>query len=784
MNLYRLILTWGFALLVCPLVAQETSESEVLKYRMDSKWSKDVDPEKVWDAYPRPQLRRADWTNLNGKWEYAIREISQAIPDKFDGEILVPFAVESSLSQVKKLVGPEHYLWYRKTFPAVKLTGAERLQLHFGAIDWEATVYVNGQLAGGHKGGYTPFSMDITPFLKKRGTQEIIVRVWDPTDAGTQARGKQVRNPRGIWYTPVTGIWQTVWLEKTPTDHIQGVKITPDIDLGRIDLQLNTAPLSEKVTVVISIRKGKEKVGESKFDLAGGSTGSGTEIAIPDPRLWSPSDPFLYDVTIELRTPAGVVKDKIDSYFGMRKVSLGKDPNGYTRMLLNNEPVFQFGLLDQGWWPDGLYTAPTEEALMYDVEMTRQFGFNMLRKHVKVEPARYYYNCDKMGMLIWQDMPNGNYFQDLRVAPGAEHDADRPLSSALQFEQELREMMDYFHAFPSIITWVPFNEGWGQYDTERIADWVQNYDPSRLCVAPSGWEDRGAGDIIDVHIYPGPGMEAPEENRASVLGEFGGLGYPVDGHMWWDKRNWGYLTFKDQETLEDRFTSLINDLIGLKSQGLSAAIYTQTTDVEGEVNGMMTYDREVIKIDPAVTQRLFAPLYRPAWRQRTLLPDAEQEATYWKVSHQVDEAQWTQMKFNDRGWEEKAMPASSFKNPFLPTGSDWNAEAVIYARKEFYLSEVYEEINLKFYLHRAEMELYINGQKVEDLRHEGGRKRHYTNKLVKNADRFLKKGRNVVAVKVRSQESEDCSFDLGIYASSLLTPATTSDIDAGNRGTE
>lgn len=768
MTIIKPIFTFLCLLLLVGSQAQEAAEQDVLQYSLPSKWSDKVDPDRPWDLYPRPQMRRDNWTNLNGQWEYAITDKTGQLPQRYDGEILVPFAVESALSGVKKMVGPEKHLWYRTTFNLPKTAGGERWQLHFGAVDWEATVYLNGRLIGSHRGGYTPFSFDISPYLKKGGKQELVVRVWDPTDAGTQARGKQVRAPRGIWYTPVSGIWQTVWLEQTPADHIEHLKITPDIDRSTVRVQFATTGLSRSLTAELMVKEADQTVASTRVELPAGSQSGGLELVLSAPKLWSPEDPYLYDVALELRSPAGQVVDRVDSYFGMRKISLGPDPNGYTRMLLNNQPLFQFGLLDQGWWPDGLYTPPTEEAMLYDVEMTQELGFNMLRKHVKVEPARYYYHCDKAGVLVWQDMPNGNYFSELRVAASDEKDAERPLASAMQFEQELKEMMDYLHSFPSIVTWVPFNEGWGQYDTERIADWVKSYDPSRLCIAPSGWADRGVGDIIDVHLYPGPGMEAPTAKRASVLGEFGGLGYPVEGHRWWDKRNWGYLTFQDQETLEQRFTTLIQDLVGLKSQGLSAAIYTQTTDVEGEVNGMMTYDRQVIKIDPAKTRQLLAPLYQPAWNKRTLLADAEHHPTQWKTGAGQEGEAWTQPEFDDSSWETTTLPISSFENPFLPAGSAWTAKEALYARKTFYLTDVYSEINLKYYLHRTEMDLYINGHKVNRLQHEGGRKRHYTHKLIPNADQFLRKGRNVVAVRIRSQDSEDCSFDLGIYAASLV----------------
>lgn len=775
MNQLRLLIAGTVCLFLSLVsVAQEPTGQEVLQYSMSSKWTEEVNAEHPWDQYPRPQLRRDQWTNLNGQWDYAITERSEQPPRQYDGKILVPFAVESALSGVKKLVGPDKHLWYRTSFTLPATARDERWQLHFGAVDWEATIYINGQVVGSHKGGYTAFSFNISPYLKKRGQQELLVRVWDPTDAGTQARGKQVRDPKGIWYTPVTGIWQTVWLEKTPADHIQRVKTSPNIDNSTIGIQVSTVPLSQAARASIIVKAEQKELAVEEVDLLAGGNLAGAEIRLPQARLWSPDDPFLYDLTIELRSTSGKLIDRVESYFGMRKISLGKDPNGYTSIMLNNQPLFQFGLLDQGWWPDGLYTAPTEEALMYDVEMTREFGFNMLRKHVKVEPARYYYNCDRMGMLVWQDMPNGNYFRDLRVAPGEKKDAERPLASALQFEQELKEMIDQFHAFPSIVTWVPFNEGWGQYDTERIADWVKQYDPSRLCIAPSGWADRGVGDIIDVHLYPGPGMEAPEADRASVLGEFGGLGYPVPNHMWWDKRNWGYLTFQDQATLESRFSALINDLIGLKSWGLSAAVYTQTTDVEGEVNGMMTYDREVIKIAPEKTSKWFAPLYQDAWNKRILLADAELEPQNWKMIEQDPGKDWTKNKFDDSAWQSTKAPLSSFDNPFLPTAAHWGAAETIYLRRSFYLNEPSAEINLRYFLHRAEIEVFINGKEVSQLQHEGGRKRHYTNKLITGADTFLQKGHNVICVRLKRQ-AEDCTFDLGIYSAALVEAAESAD---------
>ncbi|MCM8568300.1 beta-galactosidase [Gramella jeungdoensis] len=761
MRLNLLSLVFIFCSIV--LSAQEKKE-DVLKFSMDTKWTDEVDEDMPWNKYPRPQMKRENWTNLNGLWEYAIRPVEDKMPAEFDGKILVPFPVESALSKVKKLVNEDNYLWYRTRFETEDLNNDEKLHLNFGAIDWEAVIYINGKAVGGHKGGYTPFSLDITPYLKD-GEQELIVRVWDPTDKGTQARGKQVQDPKGIWYTPVTGIWQTVWLEKTSNDHISLVKNTPDIDNNSLNVEVRTSSLSQDLKLKVEVLKDDEKISEVERTLSPATNFAGFEIDIAEPVLWSPENPFLYDLVISLETKEGEKIDEVESYFGMRKISLGKGPNGYTRIMLNNKALFQFGLLDQGWWPDGLYTAPTEEAMMYDVEMTKKMGFNMLRKHVKVEPARFYYNCDKMGMLVWQDMPNGNYFRDLRIQAWEEEDAIRPFDSSIQFETELMEMMDQFHSFPSIVVWVPFNEGWGQYDTKRVTKWVSAYDTSRLIDSPSGWTDRGVGDLVDVHLYPGPGMEMPEEDRASVLGEFGGLGLTVDGHMWWDKKNWGYLTYSDKEEYLDRFEALIKDLVGLKSFGLSGAIYTQTTDVEGEVNGLITYDREVVKINPERTRELFAPLYKEPEKFKTIVADSEEKPNHWMVAYDVKKDWYKSMNKAD-SWKQRQAPFSTYDNFFLPEGTSWDKNEDLYLIKEFTIDEIPESLILRYYLDKSSMEVYMNGKLLTKEKHEGGRKRHYRNQLIDNASDYLKKGKNIIAISVKG-ESDDRSFDLGIYTAGV-----------------
>jgi hypothetical protein len=470
----------------------------------------------------------------------------------------------------------------------------EQIILHFGAVDWEATVWINNQQIGIHRGGYDAFSFDITDQIVPDKQQEVVVKVWDPVDQGTQPRGKQVSKPRGIWYTSVTGIWQTVWLEPVSKLHISSIKIFPNIDQAKLDIDLNIEGSDQEYLVMSSLSlSGKQ--------LSQVHTGPGNEISfdIEDQKLWTPDNPVLYDVEISLLDADGNLKDKITTYAGMRKISISRYGGNTSRIFLNNEFVFQMGPLDQGWWPDGLYTAPSDEALKYDVEMIKKLGFNMARKHVKVEPDRWYYWCDKLGLLVWQDMPSGDEYIDPN-----EPDLKRTKESAAQFELELKEIVTQFGNHPSIVIWVPFNEGWGQYDTQRITEYVKTLDPNRLVINTSGWADRGVGDIYDIHSYPGPAMPDPERNRAIVLGEFGGLGLPLEGHTWQDQDNWGYRNYKNQEELTSAYTNLIRDLQELVGKGLSAAVYTQTSDVEVEVNGLMTYDRKVTKMDAVYVSKI------------------------------------------------------------------------------------------------------------------------------------------------------------------------------------
>lgn len=567
-------------------------------------WAADVNPNSVHDVYPRPQLVRKQWLNLNGLWDYALTAREGTPPEAYDGSILVPFPIESALSGVQQGVQPDQKLWYRRRVTLPEEWSSEPILLHFGAVDWQAAVWVNGQKIGEHQGGYTPFSLDITSALRnRRDLQELEVEVWDPTDTSFQPTGKQSLNPQGIWYTPTTGIWQTVWLEPVPDSRIEQLRLTPDIDQSQLQIAVLANDESTATRVRAIALAGGEEVG-----VAEGSAQAPLTLSVGSPKLWSPESPFLYDLRVDLLNEEGQLVDRVTSYFGMRKVSVAKGPQGHNRLFLNNEPYFMLGPLDQGFWPGGLYTAPSDEALRYDVEMTKKMGFNMARKHVKVEPARWYYWCDKLGLLVWQDMPSG----DERVKPDGT-ELIRNERSAKQFEAELREVMDGFYNHPSIVMWVIFNEGWGQYDTERLTAWAEQYDATRLINPASGWLDVGVGRVKDIHRYPGPALPEGEADRVAVLGEFGGQALAVEDHLWVNDLEKAPTHFKTSNTraaLQTEYAALIRDLEPLIKQGLSAAVYTQTTDVESEVNGLMTYDREILKIPTDTLRALHEPLYR------------------------------------------------------------------------------------------------------------------------------------------------------------------------------
>jgi beta-galactosidase/beta-glucuronidase len=583
----------------------------VVPGKLTTSWTARVDPQHPLPEYPRPQLVRSSWMNLNGLWQYSILPNStEVIPAAFSGNILVPFAVESSLSGVAKTVGKDSVIWYQRTFEIPSSYRKGNVLLHFGAVDWQCDVFINGMKAGTHQGGYDPFSFDITQFLKKASTQQISVRVWDPSDEGPQPRGKQVKQPHSIWYTPVTGIWQTVWIEPVAKTYIIWTKQTPDVDNRLIKVSAQAANFQQGDQLLISAWDGTQKIVEQTV-----AVNEDASLSIPQPKLWSPDHPFLYNLSIQLLRKGKTV-DEAMSYFAMRKSSIAPDAQGTQRMMLNNHFVFQFGPLDQGWWPDGLYTAPTDEALKFDIEKTKGMGFNMIRKHVKVEPARWYYYCDLLGMLVWQDMPSGDLGNRWDSRPGIigkATDKERTPESENIYRTEWKEIMDDLHNFPCIVVWVPFNEAWGQFKTKEIVQWTMQHDPSRLVNQASGGNFDDAGHLMDLHNYPEPAMPRADlfgKTQAIVLGEFGGLGLPIENHTWQDKNNWGYQNFKNPEELLSRYTTFMEAMPDMIRQGLSAAVYTQTTDVEIETNGLMTYDRKVIKMPVDKLKSLHEKLYQ------------------------------------------------------------------------------------------------------------------------------------------------------------------------------
>ncbi|HET7230888.1 MAG TPA: PA14 domain-containing protein [Longimicrobium sp.] len=561
-----------------------------------TRWAAEVDPANVLPEYPRPQMVRPRWQNLNGVWELALPADDEALPafgQALPEHVLVPFPVQSTLSGVRRHASRAVY---RRTFRTPELAEGERLLLHFGAVDWRATVFVNGQRVAEHTGGYGAFTADVTDALASTGEQELVVDAWDPTDAFGQPRGKQSREPeRGLFYTPVTGIWQTVWLEPVPAASIASLQMVPDVAGQALRLTVHGRGTvdGQRVTAV-ALADGIE-VGR-----AHGTNGTEVRIPIPTPRLWGPDDPFLYGLRVTLDSG-----DSVESYFGMRTIGLEHDEAGFTRIALNGEPWFALAPLDQGWWPDGLYTAPTDDALRSDVERTKAAGFGFTRKHIKVEPERWYHHADRLGLPVWQDMPCG--WND--TAEARQH-----------FESELREMVEQRGNHPCIIAWVPFNEKWGQPSvdwTRDVVRQIRELDPTRLIDDASGWEHTGVGDVIDVHRYQGPQALVPSTDKATVVGEFGGLGFIEPGHLWRESdQNWGYGgAYPSQAEMNDRYDLLIRRMWRLRdTHGMSAGVYTQLTDVENEVNGLFTYDRGVLKFDLprlAAVNRGLAPLILP-----------------------------------------------------------------------------------------------------------------------------------------------------------------------------
>ncbi|HZZ42398.1 MAG TPA: glycoside hydrolase family 2 TIM barrel-domain containing protein [Tepidisphaeraceae bacterium] len=676
-----------------------------------TRWAKDVSPEKVWGEYPRPQMVRSDWMNLNGVWEYRKGQEGEKVGfgKELPGKILVPFPVESALSGVM-----EHLdrMVYRRTFTVPSEWGGKRVLLHFGAVDWGCSVYINKKKVGTHRGGYDAFTYDVTDRLKK-GTaeQEVEVVVWDPTDVGDQPRGKQVNDPHGIFYTSTTGIWQTVWLEPVSQEHIEEVKMVPDV-AGKY---VRVTALGTAQEVDVKVMAGGTIIAEQR--------GRG-EMVIPmaEAHLWSPEDPYLYDLEVS----AG--QDSVKSYFGMRSIAIAKDEKGVNRIMLNGKALFEVGMLDQGFWPDGIYTAPSDEAMKFDIEQQKKLGFNLIRKHVKVEPARWYYWCDHLGMLVWQDMPSA----DNKTEKGKE-----------EYQAELKRLVETHWNSPSIVMWVVFNEGWGEFDVPKVVAEVKRLDPTRLVDNASGWTDAGVGDVVDMHLYPGPGAPKTEEKRAAVLGEFGGLGLATWGHLWKSDRNFSYAGQESAEGLTEQYVRLLSKAWELNaSAGLSACIYTQTTDVEGEINGVMTYDR-VLKGDAEQIRQVNLGK-GPKFATFTVVPSALEGGQTWRYTTDKPGEGWTKSAFDDSAWKQGPSGFGVGQTPGGIVRTKWET-GDIWLRRDMEIPAGIEPGDLKLWMHHDDgCEVYING--VLATRRSHAVSGYEEQPLSKQAQGALVTGKNEVAV--------------------------------------
>ncbi len=701
----------GLGVLFVPAAPAQT----VSGGRLPTRWAKDVSPTAPLPEYPRPQMTRARWQSLNGPWDYALTDsAATAPPAAYDGKILVPYPYEAALSGVGKDSPATQRLWCRRAFtvPAGWRTDGQRVLLHFGAVNWDSTVSVNGRALGGHRGGYTAFDYDITPVLRP-GANEMVVSAFNPMTDGTpnaQVVGKQRAHPVSVLYTGATGIWQSVWLEPVPASHIRGLKITPDVDAKSLRLTVQTEGADSGTQVAVVVLDGARVVAK-----AFGRADEETRIPIPGPHLWSPDDPHLYSLRVSV---PGQFSDGVGSYFALRKISLGKDAQGRTRILLNNAPFFQVGTLDQGYWPDGIYTAPTDAALRSDIDAAKGFGFNLIRKHAKVEPDRWYYWADKIGMLVWQDMPqafgDGETFTDATKAQWL-----------LEWTREIAQ----FASHPSIVVWTPFNEGWGQHDTARIAALTKRLDPTRLVDAASGGYNQAVdgkmsqfrlptpantGDINDTHTYPDPTTEKQDPARALVCGEFGGISLRVSGHLW-EAGNFGYgAVQEDGWHLTQHYQQVLKEAYALRDDlGVSAVVYTQIADVERETNGLLTYDRAAVKplasFIIAANQGRFPALPPPPPPpvSHDLVPTSALAPQTWRYQTAKPIGDWTRPGFGDAGWATGKAPFGQGvghpNTPWTDTPGD------IWLRRTVTLSaDIPAKLDVVAF-YDEDVEVYVNG---------------------------------------------------------------------------
>ncbi len=770
-HLAALILTTSSAL-ACTALAADPAPApwKPAPAPLSTPWAETVTPDNAWPQYPRPTLARKDWLNLNGLWDLSITT-GNAAPT-FDTKILVPFPVESSLSGVGKRITPDNVITYRRSFtiPAEwsSFGTDRRIMLHFGAVDWSCTVQVNGKEVGSHKGGYDPFSIDITSALTD-APNEILVRVTDPTNAGGQPRGKQWDVSSGIWYTSISGIWQTVWLEPLPATSITNAVIKGSAN-GLIESNITINGPTDGLTLEVSFDG-------ANIQLSNPGSKASPRIQIGGPKLWSPDRPHLYNAEVVLKRGDTIV-DMVKTYFACRDIAVAKDAAGINRLILNGKPLFQFGPLDQGYWPDGLYTPPNEEAMVFDLKAIRKFGCNMLRKHVKVESELYYTWCDRMGILVWQDIPSPFFADGRGGADDKEHKRSPRLSDEWKanFENEAKEIITDLARHPSIIMWVPWNEGWGQNDinwSREIANKVKTWDPTRLVNNASGWTDMNVGDTLDYHAYPDPACPPLESSRASVLGEFGGLGLPLDGHTWVNKNNWGYKSYPDKTTLTAAYIQLLNQIPDLIADGLSAAVYTQTTDVEIEVNGWLTYDRRQWKIDPERVRKATAALYAPAPTKVWLMPHAarlsEKDRPQWSYTTTAPAAGWEAPSFNDSTWSKGTSGFGTKGTPNAIIGTEWKTSD-IWLRRTFTLPAELssnltpsDTIKLSMY-HDEDATIYING--IRAVQATGYTTGYRTFEISPEARASIKPGvgTNTIAIHCKQTQGGQ-AIDAGLFVS-------------------
>ena len=728
--------TTRFALIACAVIgcfisAHAEDTWKPVSGVLMTQWGKQVTSANVWSDYPRPQLVRAQWQNLNGLWDFELTARDAAQPSSFDKRILVPFPVESALSGAARTVTGSDALWYRTSLKIRDRQPGKRALLNFEAVDFSATVWVNGREVGRHEGGYEPFSLDITDALGGAETADLVVKVIDATGNG-QPCGKQRLNPADIWYTPSSGIWFTVWIEQVPSLHITQVNTTTLPDLGGLAVTVaaeGEGSVSAPVKIDVFEPSGKSVASGS------GLVGQPVAIKISSPRLWSPQTPVLYDLKVT------VGDDVVKSYAGLRKIEKRKDAQGINRFFLNNQPVFMSGVLDQGFWPDGLYTPPSKAAMRSDLEFLKAAGFNMLRKHIKVEPRVYYRACDELGLLVWQDMVSGEANERGKVL----------------FKDGLVSTVNTLRNYPSIVTWVIFNEGWGQ-DADKsetrsaeMTELVRCLDSTRVINSVTGWHERWVGDVVDSHNYDAlPGIKPVEPDRICVLGEFGGIGFPLAGHLWKNQALKLYTGAASSEDLLARYTAMYEHLFALKPNGLAASVYTQTSDVEGEVNGLLTYDRAVTKMPAEKLAALNRLVTTEGLKLRDILPTAtpNHQAT-WSYTTEKPAADWTAPAFSTAGWQSgpagfgAGLGENEKKGASVST--EWNTPD-LWLRRTFSCDGA-PLVKPRFKVfYDEDVEIYVNGKL---LAQQPGYVTSYVY-LTPVEPLVLKKGENVIAVHVHN----------------------------------